>query len=127
MEVGYLVDQLREARAQTQLAKLEEKKIETQLIELMNESKMRSAVVDYHDGFSIKASVVSAERTSVDEVSLRKALGAREFNKLTVRKLDKHKLEDAIKSSSVDPVIVAQCTTFVANSPYVRITESVER
>lgn len=57
---------------------------------------------------------VAGKTTYVDEVGLRKALGARAFDRYTVRKLDRRAMEQAIDNFEVDRYVVAK---FVSTKP----------
>lgn len=89
-------------------------------MDVLEEQSLEFADEDYN----YKLKVVRGERTNIDPVSLKKALGARMWNTLTERKLDLKKVERAISKGDIDPVIVSQSTTYVNSSPYVRITDS---
>lgn len=57
----------------------------------------------------------------VDEAALKKELGAKLWKKVTTPTLDKDKLEEAIVTGLVDPVVVAKHTkTITTSSPYIR-------
>lgn len=53
-------------------------------------------------------SIGSRRTLKIDETGLRKALGARVFNKFTVRKLDRKKFEHAVDTGEIDPLMVSQ-------------------
>jgi len=74
-----------------------------------------------HYGF--RYTLVQAERVKINELGLKKALGARLFNKLTVAKVDQNKLKSAIAEGIVDPVVLEQHSEVVLNKPSIRITE----
>jgi hypothetical protein len=73
-----------------------------------------------------KATVTYTVRRTpvIDEAGLRKALRAPVFDKLTVRKLDRSKLEMAMSLGDVDPMIVAKYTAFRASEPFLTYRES---
>lgn len=73
------------------------------------------------EGF--KYTIVQAERTKIHESSLRRAIGARLFNKLTVRKIDQKLVTEAVKTGQLDPVVLSMHSENVLNKPYIRITE----
>ena len=69
-----------------------------------------------------RATVVVSETTSFDEPGLKKALGARLFNKFTTAKLDKKKLEAAMENNEVDKVVVSQYATIQQSQPFIRLS-----
>jgi hypothetical protein len=118
-----LADEILEA--QRRRTKLDEyiKELQHELCGAMAADQVKTFDVDHGDRV-VKATYVSSTRTQVDEVSLKKALGAREFNKITTRKVDNKLIEKAIISGNIDARIVSQNTTIVKTTPYVRITET---
>ena len=69
-----------------------------------------------------KATVVSSSTTKVNEVTLKKALGATVWKKVTKTVLDMRKLEDAVATGEVDPVVVASHSEIVPRKAYVRLS-----
>jgi hypothetical protein len=85
---------------------------------MLNERGRKSWPLDNH-----RFTIVQAERVKINEDGLRKALGARAFNKLTIRKVDQKKVTEALTQGEIDPVVVSQYTEAVLNRPSIRITE----
>ena len=102
------------------------KEAEARLIKLMEAEGVRSSTKEI-EGVSIRATLVERERVTIDEPSLRKALGARLFNKLTVRKLDQGLLKQAIVDEQVDPVVVSQHSVITRDRAYVRLSMAEEQ
>lgn len=73
-----------------------------------------------------KVTVVRGETAVVNESGLAKALGARAWNKLTKKSLDKGKLEKAIADGEVDVNVVSQYTEMRPRKPFVRISEATD-
>jgi hypothetical protein len=71
-----------------------------------------------------RATLVKSETVKVNEAGLKKAIGARVFNKLTKAVLDKKKLEEAVEAGAIDPVILAQNSQVVEGKPFIRLTET---
>lgn len=88
------------------------------LLGLLGAEKLSAWNVD-----RVTATVVTGERISIDEVMLRKKIGAAAYRKLCSLALDKKLLEDAMASGDIDPNVVAACTTLTSNKPYIRLTE----
>lgn len=91
------------------------------LIDYLTANRRKSATVNNR-----KFTLVVKERTIIDEDGLKKGLGARTWNSLTVRKLDRRRLEAAIESGSVDPVVVAQYSSVKRDAPFINITDAKE-
>lgn len=72
----------------------------------------------------VRATLMKQSEYRFDEPGLKKALGARVWNKLTVAKLDKKKLEAAMANGDVDPVVVAAYAAEKESAPYIRLTEN---
>lgn len=87
------------------------------LIEMLGDAKTATAG-------AWKVTVVRVQRMKINEAGLKKALGARVFNKFCNMQLDRSKLEEAINAGAVDPTVVSQHTEFVNNKPFVRITKA---
>lgn len=69
-----------------------------------------------------KVTVVTRTNTVMNEETLRKRLGAQLWNKVTVRKLDKRKLDAFIKSGEVKAVDVAIAMTENEPTTYIKVT-----
>lgn len=74
------------------------------------------------EGRNIKVTKVQGVRVIIDEISLKKRLGAKSWEHVSTRVLDKKKLEAHIAAGDVDPLVVAECTTEQPNKPYVKLT-----
>lgn len=114
----YELSKLRELKhAQAELeADLE---IQTQLVyQMLTDMGFKSKTADGH-----RFTIVQAERTKIDEVSLKKAIGARAFNKLATAKLDQNKVKQALAEGALDPVLLSQHSENVLNKPSIRISE----
>ena len=98
------------------------KKAEAQLIAVLEEQELKSTGSEIGD-VRYTSTVTQRTQTTFDESGLKKALGARSFNKLTISRLDKSKLETAINEGSLDPAVVAQYTTITSGAPSLRLTK----
>jgi uncharacterized protein YciI len=90
--------------------------------ELIDEMENQGRTTVEYDG--TKGALVRGVRLDIDQDKLRKSVGAKLWEKITTRVLDKKLLESAVALGDVDPVVVAQATEERAIAPYVRITES---
>lgn len=98
------------------------KKAEAQLIAVLDEQELKSTSGEI-DGVRYTTTSTSRTTTTFDELGLKKALGARQFNKLTVSKLDRGKLEEAIQAEQIDPAVVAQYTKITPGAMSIRLTK----
>lgn len=65
-------------------------------------------MTDKRDGLVFSATYTQRSTTQINEQGLRKALGARVFDKYTIKKLDRKAMEKAMEEGVVDPTTVAQ-------------------
>ena len=86
---------------------------EQRLLKIMEQERRKNVSVS-KDGFKFSRTYTRRVNTQIDEKGLRRALTARVFDKYTVRKLDRKKLEQAMDSGVVDPAVVAR---FVEQTP----------
>jgi hypothetical protein len=98
------------------------KKAEAELLRVLEEQELKSTTAEIG---GVKYTTTSTQRTSTtfNESGLKKALGARLYNKLTIAKLDKSKLTEAIQEGTVDPAVVAQHTEVVPGAVSIRLTK----
>lgn len=68
---------------------------------------------------------VARTTTAIDEPGLRKALGAKIFDRYTKRVLDRKAMEAAMDSGDVDPVTVSKYVNQSLGKPYLKYTEGV--
>jgi hypothetical protein len=101
------------------------KKAQARLVEMIKEKDQKSTSVRAGNTI-IKATVVQAEQVKIDEPGLRKALGAKVYDDLCVKKIDKNKLREAVTEKKVDAVVVAQHTEVSLGSAYIKFSETKE-
>lgn len=90
---------------------------EAALLKVM-EAKQRKTVTVESEEKKISATYTQRMSAVIDEVGLKKRLGARVFNKHTVRKLDRKSLEAAMERGEVDPHVVAMYVDNVPGKTY---------
>jgi prolyl-tRNA editing enzyme YbaK/EbsC (Cys-tRNA(Pro) deacylase) len=73
-----------------------------------------------------RVTYVTRETHKIDEKGLRKALRARVFDRFTERRLVRSRLEAAMASGEVDPMLVSKYVETVQSAPYLRYTEAAE-
>ena len=70
---------------------------------------------------------MQTETTKIDEEGLRKALGVKLWNKITVKKVDKAKLTTTIADGEISPELASGFLTVQKNKPYIRYTEGQKK
>ena len=113
----YLVARVERDKAQ---AKLDE--IQSRLMKQM-EADQRKSYRWQADGRAFGVTYVQAHTTVIDESGLRKALGAKAFDRYTVRKLDRKAMEKAMDEGKVDPITVSRYVTLKPNHPHLSLVE----
>lgn len=112
-----------QARMQRDAAEAEYADAQEDLVKLMGKQVSATGKFVYEgDIHEIKATVVAGTRIITDEPALKKKLGARVWDRVTTKKLDKAKLEDAIATGEVDATVVAACSEEIPNKVYIRPT-----
>jgi hypothetical protein len=71
---------------------------------------------------TFKVTKVQGHTTIIDEISLKRILGEKQWIKVSTRVLDKKKLEAHIAAGEIDTDEVAQCMHEEDKAPYLRIT-----
>lgn len=100
----------------------ERDKARAALVEVILARGDRTVIGINAEGEVFRATVVSGETTTIDADALRAKIGARAFNKLTVRKVDMKKVEEALDNGSLTPAVVAEFTTVKARATYPKLT-----
>lgn len=83
----------------------------------------KKSTIQRRDGKRLTFTVARKTTTTVDEKGLRKALGAKVFDRYTERKLKNKKLEEAIEIGDIDGYTVAKYLTVTQGAPYITYTE----
>jgi hypothetical protein len=105
------------ARAEKELAKAQEDLT----------ARLSSLGWKTHEYGGYRATLVKNESYKVNEMGLKRAVGARVYNKVTKSVLDKKKLEQAVTEGLIDPVIVAQNSELSESKAYIRISETTQK
>lgn len=79
------------------------------LLGLMQDKGIGKHRVESDDDYAV-VTVKTRETLTIDAQRLKKAIGARKYNKLTTPTLDESKVEAAIQLGELDPNVVASCT-----------------
>lgn len=93
-------------------------------MDLLEAQELKSTSTEV-DGVKYTTTVTARTTTSFDEAGLKKALGAKAYNKLTKPSLDRIKLTEAIDKGEVDPAVVSRFTTINNGARSVRLTRKV--
>ena len=112
-----LVVEYLSARAARDQAEEVFKDLETRLIKQMEADQRKT----YHwsaDGQPHTLTYVRGHTTYIDEIGLRKAMGARNFDQYTRKTLDRRAMEKAMDAGEVDPVTVSRFVTLKPKKPY---------
>lgn len=124
--VDDLIEQYATAKAYLADAEAQVKYAGKKLTEYMAANQRKS--LSRKDGGKIyRVTYVQNTSTQINEEGLKKALGAKQFHKLTTEKLDRKKLSDAMDSGEVDPMIVGAHVTEKLSAPFIRFTEGVDK
>jgi hypothetical protein len=122
-ELTLAVLRTRQAKANSERAESIFKEEQAALIKIIEARGDDYADIETPDG-PLRARIRTSELMKFNEAGLKKALGARAFNKLTKPAvLDKKKLEDAIVAGTVDPILVSQYAETKLTSPYIQFSE----
>lgn len=96
--------------------------LQQRIVAALDSIEVKSHEVEVNGGRTIKATRSQNNRTVIDEIALKKAMGESLWNKVSSRVLDKKKLEAFIASGEVSATAVAKCSTENEGKPYIRIT-----
>ena len=119
---GNDVIRLAEIKQAIDLLAEEKAVVEARIIETMTVAQAKSSVTPAPWGGKVVATVVAAERVVINEESLKKALGAATWGKVTKQVLDKDKLEAHVATGAIPATTVAACSETKENKPYVRLS-----
>lgn len=89
------------------------------IIAHMERNGRKNLTVDF-EGKSYSVTKIQATSVRIDEAKLQKGLGAKLWEKVTTRVLDKKKLEAYMASGEVDATVVAKCSEDHENAPYLK-------
>jgi hypothetical protein len=121
-EPNELVAQYLQARTERDKAQAALDEASARLIKQM-EADQRKAF-RWKDGSAQHAVTYVQKRTAViDERGLRKALTAKVFDRYTVKKLDRKRMEEAMDTGAIDPVTVSRYVELKPSRPYLEYRE----
>lgn len=117
-----LTERLVIARQNHEQAKNAVEETEREIINLLESYQQKSTEAITSLG-TYQLTYVRPTRVKVDEAGLRKSLGAKVYDRYTVPRLDRKKLEGALEAEEVDVNQVSPYISEEVGSPYLRITE----
>lgn len=88
---------------------------------MLDERGEKSASVALGDSV-YRVTVVAGERVKVNEDGLKKAIGARAWNHITVRKVSSNLLREAITTGSISAAVAAEFVEIKQNKVFPKIT-----
>jgi len=120
-----LVDDYLEARLARDKAQARFAEVEERLIKQM-EADQRKSFHWNRAGQQRTLTYVGGHTTQIDEIGLRKAMGARNFDRYTHKVLDRRAMERAMDTGEVDSVTVSRFVTLKPKKPYLKYSEKEE-
>lgn len=117
-----LTGRLADAKVALAEAEAEMRSVQQSLIERMREVGTTKVTGEDGDGRVVTAALVEPTKVVIDEDKLKRRLGAATFRKVGKTVLDKTKLEEAVKTGTVQIQDVAACSDEVPISPHIKIT-----
>lgn len=119
--IATLATALEDAKAEAKLWAEEVDRIQGLLIGMM---QTNTTAVKVPGGDTLKVTRVQGSRVVTDPAKLKSRLRADQWKLVTDQVLSKAKLEAAMTTGQVDPVIVASCSDDKPSKPYVLITRT---
>lgn len=104
-----IVDSLAHAKIAKDEAESDRAEIAPVVMERMKEAGITKHRIQWTDEHDAVASIKTRDNSRVDPEKLKKAIGAKQFHKLTSAHLDDEKVEAAIQLGELDANVVAQC------------------
>lgn len=86
------------------------------------EIAQRKTLRDSQDGYIMQATYKQQTSVSIDESGLRKKMGAPRFDKYTVKKLDRRKLEADLDGNEELQLLVSPYVTTKKSKPFLQLT-----
>lgn len=113
-----------DAKAALDHAERRLKQAQDALLEQMRAKHQKSYKWTNPEGKSTSVTYVQGQTAQIDEKGLRRALTAKVFDKYTTKKLDRKRMEAAMETGEVDPMVVSRFVTMRDNNPYLKFTET---
>jgi len=117
VEVEKVLDELAAAKLERELVDNKIGRLQEALLKYAETTESKTLSSKRH-----KATVVTSERVTYNNATLKKALGAKLWNRIKREQVDSSKLKSLVSGGLIDPVIVAQHTEITQSKPYLRIS-----
>lgn len=104
-----VVDSLAHIKIAKDQAESDRKEVAPVALERMKEAGVAKHRIPWSDEHDAVAAIKTRDNSKVDPERLKKAIGAKQFHKLTSEHLDDEKIEAAIQLGELDANVVAQC------------------
>jgi hypothetical protein len=125
VELNELAEQWRQAEEELKTAKQRFDDLTNEIAQMMIVSGVKSELA-YIEDREYKITVVERETLKFDEDSLLKAIGKRAFSKISNMRVDRKKLEQAVRSGEISTELIAANTVVSRSAPYLRVSEYKE-
>jgi hypothetical protein len=120
--MAYTLEDYKQAEAEAKQAKARFDEISMSMVEDLMGRNVKTEI-DTALGIEWRVTVVASENISFDEDGLLKHLGKRAFARVANLKLDRKKLEAAVRDGSISPEVVSGYSVISRKSPYLRVTQ----
>jgi hypothetical protein len=104
-----LVLHLAEIKAKSDAAKQARDETAPRVMEELRKAGQKSRKVQWSDTHDVVARIKTRDTSQIDAERLKKAIGAKQYNRLTSPQLDEAKVESAIQLGELDQNVVSQC------------------
>lgn len=120
--MAYTLEDWKQAEAEVEAAKARFDEINRAMVADLMDRGIKTEI-DTAVGREWRVTVVAPEGISFDEDALLKTLGKRAFARVANLKLDRKKLEAAVRDGSISAELVSEHSVLSRKSPYIRVTE----
>lgn len=123
-DLDVAIEELRAAKAKLERAQLAKDLAEERVLELLDGRGEKTHLSSLSNGWM--ATAVYGETVTYDEERLTRELSTKDWDAVTVRKIDRRLLEAHVMSGVVDAHLVAECATIKPRKPFIKLTEHRE-
>lgn len=123
-DLDIAIEELRAAKAKLEKAQLAKDLAEERVLELLDGRGEKSHLSVLDNGWI--ATAVYGETVAYDEQRLFEKLPMAAWDAITVKKIDRRKLEDQVMVGNIDAHLVVECATVKPRKPFIKLTEHRE-